>query len=168
MEPTLSPKGRPSLHGFDRIVVQNTWTDEDDEDLLQHLQNMRVSTDFVEADSIRQMVPDQRVMIFADTAVVQCLLHPNAVVDTYPACLSDFYHRSITVGKLTAVAARMRGASQFFLEFSRFVSYFFFFTCRVFFNALRVFLLKGQTSRWAQIVRGTMYSHQRRAPGAGG
>ena len=86
--------------GVKRFVVQDSWEEEDDVELREHLAASGVPTDYLPADEILSLQPEASTMVFADTGLVQRLLGGRGVVDTYPAALQALYKRSIRRGRL--------------------------------------------------------------------
>ena len=79
------------------IVIQDTWDDEDDVELLKYIGSD--SAKILEKSEIVSMNPQDITVLFADTTVVQQLLRShgyiNIVPDTYASCFNPFYHRKI-------------------------------------------------------------------------
>lgn len=88
------------MSSVQRFVVQDTWDDEDDQELREYLAASDVPTEYLTANQICSLQPETATMVFADTALVQRLLGGRGIVDTYPAALQPFYKRSIRRGLL--------------------------------------------------------------------
>jgi len=85
----------------ERFVVQDSWDDDEDVELREHLAQSGVPVDELPEASIRTLRPHPSTMVFADTQLVQELLGGLGVVDTYPACLQPLYRRDIRSGRLS-------------------------------------------------------------------
>lgn len=89
--------------GIDKVVVQSSWDDEEDQELHDYLSGSGVAVEIVDEDDIAAMEVSSDTMIFADTGVVQQLLGPASIVDTYPPCLAPLLNRRVTKGKLSEI-----------------------------------------------------------------
>lgn len=76
----------------DQVVIQDTWNDFDDQELIDYLITSPDITHQVQShnDILANQLPD---VLFADTCTVQQLV--NYTVPTYPSCFVDLYNRSI-------------------------------------------------------------------------
>lgn len=86
------------------IVVQDEWNDEDDVELLDHIKTLDHSLKIISKHEIIKLDPKNVEMLFCNTSVMQKYIakhNPNyKVIDTYPECFKDIYHRNISVMKL--------------------------------------------------------------------
>eukprot|EP01083_Nonionella_stella_P205478 748215_1 len=76
-------------------VIQDTWNEEEDQELLNYFQEMNIIVKVLCATDILKQNPLNIDVLFADTAIVQQMIPPRIVPDTYPLCFKDLYHRKI-------------------------------------------------------------------------
>jgi len=86
-----------------RFIVQDSWDDEDDQDLRAHLAASGLPITFLPAAQISTCELDARTMIFADTSIVQQIVVScnRGVVDTYPQELLPLFKRDVQIGRLS-------------------------------------------------------------------
>ena len=85
-----------------KIIVQDTWCTEDDEELHQYLEGNAgsIETHILSDDEILSVNPNLYDCIFASTGVIQMLLAGKyAVPDTYSNCFHEHYYRNIRIMK---------------------------------------------------------------------
>lgn len=89
------------------FIVQDTWDDEDDIELLEYLRSLPQSVQRLSKDKILKLgnTPTPRTMIFCDSCIIQKLLNAPAhiIVPSYPSELARFYRRKISLSKLGQV-----------------------------------------------------------------
>ena len=90
-----------------RYVVQDTWNDEDDQELREYLEsvaaekNSGVVVDYLPEEKILQLQPRADTVLFVDSSLVQKLLQrvegegKLEVTDTYPKEFETLYKRRI-------------------------------------------------------------------------
>jgi hypothetical protein len=83
-----------------KFVVQDTWDEEDDQELLKYLRSKGLLK-VLPAESILQCIIESTTMIFADSSLIQCMLGPNLIIDTYPEALKSLFGRRIEIGELS-------------------------------------------------------------------
>ena len=82
------------------IIIQDTWNEEDDQELLDYLKKSTSAYKALNRESILALNPLAIEVLFASTGIVQTIL-PNAEVpNTYPDCFNSLYHRNIRKIKL--------------------------------------------------------------------
>jgi len=79
-------------------IVQNTWTEQDDQDLHDYLKASNIAYIMLDIESIKNKNPKDIGMLFCDTEIMQDLLKKYNVyieIETYPDFFSKFYNRNI-------------------------------------------------------------------------
>lgn len=85
-----------------KYVVQDTWDEEDDQELREYLEKLAAEDDMTELaylnqSDIMELQPKAATVLFVDSKLVQTLLpQPVVVVDTYPEEFQCLYKRRIT------------------------------------------------------------------------
>lgn len=78
------------------IIIQNTWNQEDDQELLEFFQSQGKKYQVMSGEEILKLNPKSLDVLFADTSIVQRLLgNLYQTVDTYPDCFKTLYKRQI-------------------------------------------------------------------------
>ena len=89
------------------FIVQDTWDEEDDIELLEYLHSLPQSVQRLSKDEILKLKknPTPRTMIFCDSYIIQKLLNApdQVIVPSYPSELARFYGRKIILSKLGRV-----------------------------------------------------------------
>ena len=98
MTDTVHPN--TTLFGISKFVVQSSWDEEEDQELLDFIQSSGVELVIATADELVQFVPDTTCMIFADSSIIQERIGSDAVVDTYPTELHPLLGRRVVRGRL--------------------------------------------------------------------
>ena len=81
-------------------VIQDNWDDDDDLELLEYLETADIPHKILSRAEISSLKLEDISPLFADTDIVQKMIHPKHVPHCYPPSLSKFYHRTITVVNL--------------------------------------------------------------------
>lgn len=79
-------------------IVQDTWTEEDDQELHEYLKKSDIRYEAVDRETIKTLRPMDLEMIFCDTDLMQELLRSHHLyneIETYPESLNKFYNRDI-------------------------------------------------------------------------
>jgi len=94
---------KPTMNPPKRFVVQDSWNEEEDQELHHHIGTIQgITVDRLSAAEILKLQPRLDTMIFCDSNLVQKLLgaHQSFVIDTYPRELEPLYKRSIRTLRL--------------------------------------------------------------------
>ena len=81
-------------------IIQDTWNEEDDQDLLEYLKKEKPNYRALDKKSILALNPLTIEVLFASTAIIQKILPNVEVPNTYPDCFASLYHRNIKKIKL--------------------------------------------------------------------
>jgi hypothetical protein len=82
-----------------KLVVQDTWNEEDDQDLLDLILASKVpyqmcsARDIIESYLSDHHDGDPSCMIFANSSMIQQLLKPSLIVNTYLPCFQEQLYR---------------------------------------------------------------------------
>eukprot|EP01083_Nonionella_stella_P307820 1083354_1 len=76
-------------------VIQDTWNEEEDQELLAYFKEMNILVKVLCVTDILKENPLNIHVLFADTKIVQQMIPAHLVPDTYPICFKDLYHRKI-------------------------------------------------------------------------
>jgi len=84
----------------DHYTVQETWNEEEDQDLREYLKTLPDATvEYKSAAAFLELQINDDLMLFADSSLEQqllCAQRPIAlIVESYPPCLDDLYKREI-------------------------------------------------------------------------
>nr|QBK87142.1 MAG: protein of unknown function DUF4343 [Marseillevirus LCMAC201] len=81
------------------IIIQNTWNDDDDEELYEYLDTHHIKYDTKTEQEILKLNPYNIEILFCDTNILQELLNTNNISfelpNQYPQEFSHIYHRNI-------------------------------------------------------------------------
>ena len=81
-------------------IIQNTWNEEDDQELLEYLGKEKPNYRVLDRESILKLNPLIIEVLFASTDIIQKILPNVEVPNTYPDCFTSLYHRNIRKIKL--------------------------------------------------------------------
>jgi hypothetical protein len=76
-------------------IIQNTWIEDDDDDLLNYVKLNNIPTKILSAEEILKLNISEIDVLFADTSVVQKLINPMCVPECYPEVFNKLYNRKI-------------------------------------------------------------------------
>lgn len=74
-------------------IIQNTWNEEEDQELLDYMKNNDISFEIKDENEILLSNIKSLKVLFADTSITQQLIDYD--VPTYPEWLNSFYNRKI-------------------------------------------------------------------------
>jgi hypothetical protein len=80
------------------IVVQDSWIEDDDDELHDYLKKNDISYKMLGQDDIKKIDPKTVSIMFCDTSLTQSILNAYNVyneIETYPESLKSFYKRDI-------------------------------------------------------------------------
>ena len=80
------------------IVIQDTWNDEDDLELLEYCK--KLNTVILSKHEILELNINDIKVLFCETKIIQKLLVNYKIPDTYEKCFMDFYKRNIQLKSL--------------------------------------------------------------------
>jgi len=78
-----------------KFIVQDTWNEEEDQELLAFIQSTGAALEILPAAAILRAAVEAKTMIFADTGLIQRMLGAGAVIDSYPDALAALFGRRI-------------------------------------------------------------------------
>ncbi len=85
------------------VIIQDTWTEEDDIDLLEYVDKNEMHVRFLSGKEILAEKSTDIDVLFADTSIVQEMISKDTPV-CYPDTLSKFYNREIKVLRVKDLA----------------------------------------------------------------
>jgi len=88
-----------------RFVIQSSWDEPEDEELHEFVRGTGLPVQLAEEDELLAMTPADSTMIFADTSIIQQIVDPSVVPDTYPDCFQQLYGRKIVKEILVAASS---------------------------------------------------------------
>jgi hypothetical protein len=80
------------------VVIQNTWTEEDDQELLEYCK--KYETVILSKEEILKLNINNIKVLFCATKIIQKMITGYIVPDTYEKCFSEFYKRNIQLKSL--------------------------------------------------------------------
>ena len=80
------------------IVIQDTWTEEDDQELLEYCK--KYNTIILSKTDILKLNVNNIKVLFCATKIIQKLLTGYIIPDTYEKCFFEFYKRNIELKTL--------------------------------------------------------------------
>ena len=77
------------------IVIQDTWNEEDDVDLLDYVSNKNLKTKYLSEDEILNTDISSMNVLFCDTDIIQKKIKSKFIPTCYPNEFSSLYNRNI-------------------------------------------------------------------------
>jgi hypothetical protein len=87
-----------SLHETSLIIIQDTWTEEDDQELLEYCK--KYNSVILSKKEILKLNINNIKVLFCATKIIQKILTGYIIPDTYEKCFSEFYKRNIQLKSL--------------------------------------------------------------------
>ena len=81
-------------------VIQNTWNEEDDIELLNYVADKNLKTKYLSENEILNTNISNIDVLFCDTDIIQKKINPKLVPDCYPLQFKPLYNRDIEIIKL--------------------------------------------------------------------
>ena len=76
-------------------VIQNTWGDEEDQELFEYFKQNGINFRILSAAEILTQNALHIDVLYADTEIIQQFISKYSVPETYPICFKSKYHRKI-------------------------------------------------------------------------
>jgi hypothetical protein len=81
-------------------IIQDTWTEDDDIDLLDYVKKNNIDTKFLSEGEILNTDLSKINVLFSDTDIVQKMINPQCVPNCYPNVFKELYDREIKIVKV--------------------------------------------------------------------
>ena len=76
-------------------VIQDTWDEEDDVELLDFVSNNKITTKYLSDSEILNIRLSDINVLFCDTHIIQKMINPKYIPNCYPDIFNSLYNRNI-------------------------------------------------------------------------
>ena len=76
-------------------VIQDTWDEEDDVELLEYVSNNKITTKYLSDSEILNIRLSDINVLFCDTHIIQKMINPKYIPNCYPDIFNSLYNRNI-------------------------------------------------------------------------
>jgi hypothetical protein len=81
------------------VIIQNTWSGDDDKDLLDYVKIKNMKVKFLSKEEILQLSVEEIEVLFADTTIMQQIIKKK-FTNCYPTQFNELYLRNIEIMKV--------------------------------------------------------------------